>query len=209
VVLCRIGPGAEPDHSALAVVERTETGSGERDSITYEWRRERRYRVQMVERIALGTPYPAVVAKVRAAVRRRAMAGRCTLVVDATGVGAAVLDLLRRAELGCAVEGVILTGGERESYAGGVWRLPKWDLITGMRVMLENRELGLSRRVAGADALAGELAGMGTRMSRGGRVSFGAWRSGEHDDLVIATALACWRAKRRAGGIWGTRSLGL
>jgi hypothetical protein len=29
---------------------------------------------------------------------------------------------------------------------------------------------------------------------------FGAWREGEHDDLVFALALACWGAKKRYGG---------
>ncbi len=159
----------------------------------------------------MGTSYPVqVVERVRTAVvRRGAVAGNCTLVMDATGVGAAVLDLLRGADLGCGIMPVILTAGERERYDGGAWRVPKRDLITGLRVMLEKGELKLSRRVAGADALARELGSMARRTSSGGRVSFGAWKVGEHDDLVIATALGCWRARRKSGGIWGTRSLGL
>jgi hypothetical protein len=129
--------------------------------------------------------------------------------MDATGVGAAVLDLLRGADLRCGIEPVILTAGERERYQAGTWRVPKRDLITGLRVMLEKRELALSRRMAGADMLATDLAAMASRSTSGGRVSFGAWQAGEHDDLVVATALACWRARRKSGGIWGTRSLGL
>ena len=43
-----------------------------------------------------------------------------------------------------------------------------------------------------------------------GRASFGAWREGQHDDLVMAAALACWRAVvkgkgRRAGTQGGER----
>jgi hypothetical protein len=201
--------GQSQDHSALAVVEHVELIQEDRDAVTYERRRERRCRVRFLERVALGTSYPAVVERVRTVVRRGAVAGRCTLVMDATGVGAAVLDLLRGAGLGCGIEPVILTGGERERYKAGAWRLPKRDLITGLRVMLEKRELGLSRRVAGADLLARELGAMASRATSSGRVSFGAWQAGEHDDLVVATALACWRARRKSGGIWGTRSLGL
>ena len=29
--------------------------------------------------------------------------------------------------------------------------------------------------------------------------SYEAWREGDHDDLVLAVALACWRARKRAG----------
>ncbi len=94
---------------------------------------------------------------------------RCTLVMDATGVGAPVLDLLRQANLGC---GIVL-------------------------VMLEKKELALSMRVPSA------------RVSRSGHLSFGTWREGEHDDVVMATALACWRARWRSEGIWGTKSLGI
>jgi hypothetical protein len=63
--------------------------------------------------------------------------------------------------------------------------------------MLEKGELRFSKRVAGAEALKKELARFGSR------------RPVEHDDLVMALALACWRAGLKQPGIWGTRSLGL
>ncbi len=200
--------GKSRDHSALAVVERAELFLDEMDWMTYERKRKRRFRVRYLQRVRLGTPYPEVVARVREVVRAKALARRCTLVLDATGVGAPVLDLLRLAELGCGIEAVIITGGERESHAGGVWHVPKRDLVTGLRVMLEKRELELSRRVAMADALAREMAGMEERVSRSGRESFGAAGSGK-DDLVMACGLACWRAKWKGKGMWGERSLGL
>ncbi len=50
---------------------------------------------------------------------------------------------------------------------------------------------------------------MDVKISDRGRVSYGRSREGEHDDLVIATALACWRASRREPAFFGTRSLGL
>jgi len=54
-----------------------------------------------------------------------------------------------------------------------------------------------------------ELQDFQVRATRQGGASFGAWREGQHDGLVMAAALACWRARWKAGGIWGTRSLGL
>ena len=33
--------------------------------------------------------------------------------------------------------------------------------------------------------------------------SYGAWREGQHDDLVLATAVACWYGDRQPGyGVW-------
>src|SRR5260370_23048349 len=113
--------GQSRDHSALAVVERDEISVGEMDYATYERPRVRRFRMQFLERLALGTPYQTVVERVRQVVRQRPLMGRCTLVMDATGVGAPVLDLLRVANLGGGIVPVNLTGGERESQSGSGW----------------------------------------------------------------------------------------
>ena len=104
---------------------------------------------------------------------------------------------------------MLLTGGEGESCANGVWHAPKRDLITGLQLMLERRELGLPSRLPAARDLAKEIAGMGVTGQRARPGELRRSREGEHDDLVIATALACWRARRRERGIWGMRSLGL
>jgi hypothetical protein len=201
--------GQSRDHSALAVVERDEILVGEMDYATYERPRVRRYRMRYVERLALGTPYQTVVERVRQVVRQRPLMGWCTLVMDATGVGAPVLDLLRATNLGCGIVPVNLTGGELVSQSGSVWNVPKQILISGMLVMLEKKELALSMRVASARVLDKELAGMEALVSRSGNLSFGTWREGEHDDVVMAAALACWRARWKSEGIWGTKSLGL
>ena len=95
--------GKSRDYSALAVVERTEVFLGERDPATFELRVERRYRIRYLERVRLGTPYPDVVERVRTVIGLVALQGRCLLVMDATGVGAPVLDMLRRATLGCGI----------------------------------------------------------------------------------------------------------
>ena len=200
--------GQSRDHSALAVVERADLSLDEIDHVTYERLMERRYRVRFLERVALGTPYPNVVERVREVVRAKPLVGRCTLVVDATGVGAPVVDLLQRAQLGCGIEPVILTGGERESHGDGVWCVPKQDLVTGLRVMLEKRELGLPAKFGASRVLVKELAEMETWTGGRGGLKFGARRDGTHDDLVMASALACWRARRRQPEIWGTKSLG-
>src|ERR1700674_1962632 len=135
--------GQSQDHSALAGVERDEISVGEMDYATYERPRVRRYRMQYVERLALGTPYQTVVERVRQVVRQRPLMGQCTLVMDATGVGAPVVDLLRVANLGCGIVPVNLTGEVLESKSGSVWNVPKQVLISGLLVMLEKKELAL------------------------------------------------------------------
>jgi hypothetical protein len=161
-----------------------------------------------LERLPLGTPYQEVVERVREVARSEALAGRCAVVVDATGVGGAVIDLLRAADLGCEMAAVTITGGPRASRSEGGWTVPKRDLVVGMEVMLETGSLRIAAGLPEGERFIKELTGMRVKVSAGGREQFEAWREGTHDDLVLAAALACWRAR------WGTvghvgRSLGL
>jgi hypothetical protein len=44
------------------------------------------------------------------------------------------------------------------------------------------------------------MADIRVKVTPAGNEQFGAWRQGEHDDLVFAVALACWAAKKRYPG---------
>jgi phage FluMu gp28-like protein len=175
--------GQKRDHAAIAVVEK-EPG-------------EELLRVRHLERMALGTPYPQVVARVKTLVTDEKIAGQCALAVDGTGVGAPVVDLLRDANLGCELAAVTISSGERESFIGGMWSVPKRDLMSGVQVMLEQGEIRIARELRDSAALVRELMDVKMTMSASGHVRLGADGSGEHDDLVIALALACWMSNRK------------
>ena len=192
--------GQRQDHSAIAIVEKP-------DARLAWMAAQKMLVVRRVERIALGTPYPRVVERVREIVQA---IGDCTLVVDGTGVGAPVVELLRSARLGCGVTAVTITGGEKASGSGLAWSVPKRDLIAGVQLALEKGELRIARHMKEVGALVRELidvrvmAGLGT-----GKVRIGADGSGQHDDLVIALALACWRARWAENGYGRERLTGL
>jgi len=196
--------GQRRDYSAIAVVERNEVRRAFLNP------RFEALLVRHVERVPLGTPYPGVVARVREMVRHPELAGQCSLAVDGTGVGAPVVEMLRAAQLGCEMTAVTITGGERQhhyySAGGAAWSVPKQDLIAGVQVLLERGELRIAKRMKEAGALVKEL--VDVRLSQGdkGRVKVGADGCGEHDDLVIALALACWSFKR-ARSMHGVRRL--
>ena len=173
--------GQKRDYSAVVVVERV----AERLNVRY------------VERMALGTPYPLVVERVRGIVRSDELGGDCVLAVDATGVGAPVVDLLRVAALDCPVMPVVLTAGDREGFDGRSWRIPKVDLYTRVQILLEQERLRVAARVREGEALRKELLDVRARQGAGGRVRVGAEGFGEHDDLVMAVALAVWAGRER------------
>jgi hypothetical protein len=122
-----------------------------------------------------------------------------------------VVEMLRGAGLGCEITAVSITGGERESRRAGLWvSVPKRDLIAGVQMALDHGELRIAGKLKERGALVREL--MDVRMTAGpgtGRVRFGADGYGEHDDLVIALALAVWRARRKECGDRGERLTGI
>lgn len=175
--------GQRQDYTALAIVEREHATQRIVSPPML---------VRRVQRVALGTPYPRVVEMIRETVREPKLAGRCVVVVDGTGVGAPVVDMLREPGLACTMTAVMITGGARESRSGGQYvSVPRRDLIGGVQLALEKGELRIALRMKEAGALARELIAM--RAGDDG---------GEHDDLVLALALACWKARRRKS-VWG------
>jgi hypothetical protein len=162
--------------------------------------------LRYAERVALGTSYPQVVERVRYLVGHENLRRQCVVAVDATGVGGPVVDMLRSSQLGCEVSAVNITGGDRETHTGNLWNVPKRDLIAGVQVLLEKRGLKIARGMKETGSLVRELTDVRMTAGSGGKVRIGADGSGQHDDLVIALALACWRAKRIENG-FGTQRL--
>jgi hypothetical protein len=187
--------GQAVDYTAFAVLERQVT-LGELDRATYERPEVVSLRLRYVERMALDTPYPAVVERMYEVVRSSDLLGRCDLVVDGTGVGRPVVDFVQTAGVGCRVWPVSITPGERESYSDGYYRVPKRDLVTKLQLLLQRGALQIAGRMKDGEMLLREMREMRVRVTDEGREQFGVWRSGEHDDLVLAAALSVWAATK-------------
>ena len=145
------------------------------------------FRVRRLERLRLGTPYPDVVQRVKEISELPVIAMARSVVVDGTGVGAPVVDLLRRAGLGCSILPVIITGGGTPStrLSGGYESVPRSKLLTSLQVLVQQGRLVVAKGCKEAEALRREM--LGLKLKGAG--------SEEHDDLAIAVALAVWKAR--------------
>jgi hypothetical protein len=190
--------GQTTDFTALAVLERPPADGGAGDGPAYALRH--------LERFPLGTPYTAIVpAATRLA--NAAPGGAATLVVDQTGVGRAVVDLLRRAPGTGRIVPVTITGGlEVAEQEDGSYHVPKKELVTCLQLLLQSRRLKVARTLPHADTLVQELSNFRVKITEALHETFGAWREGEHDDLVLAVALAAWLAEREPA--WGPDCIG-
>jgi hypothetical protein len=187
--------GQVSDFSTLAIIERIQL-VGDWDPVAFAWKKRTMLRLRYLERIPLGTPYPDVVSRVKDVTRQVASEGVCELVVDGTGVGRPVVDLLRRSGLSCKLSAAIVTGGIAGSYSDGYHHIPKKDLIGGLQLALQLGSLRIAGGMKFGPALVTEMAEMRVRISPSGNEQFGAWREGTHDDLVFAVALACWAVRK-------------
>jgi hypothetical protein len=182
--------GQAQDYSAWVVAKRNE-----RDG------RNAAYDIGHLDRVQ-GARYPAVVAHTRAliaALRAHEPRADIELVVDFTGVGRAVADLLVDEIRGADVELVTITGGYAVTRGEhGEWRVPKRDLASVVQVLLQSSQLRIAEELAHARTLTEELVNFRVKISLAGHDAYGAgaeWREGNHDDLVLALALACWRGE--------------
>ncbi len=193
--------GMRQDYTALAIVKDCVATVGARDRLTYEPEVEARKTLVMAERVALGTGYGRVVEKVREIVESEALREREMVVaVDATGVGAPVVEALRARLRGRGGRGwlnlapVIFTSGQAGHWRNAEYFAPKNELMEGLALAMERRELKMVAGGRFVKELQGELRGMRREMGRKGE----RWRSvGEHDDLVMALALAWWGTQYR------------
>jgi hypothetical protein len=153
--------------------------------------------VSHLERFPLGTEYTAVVDRVKALLNTPPIKGKpACLLVDKTGVGAGVVDHFEHRGIGPIT--ITITGGSSlslEPHAGArrAYRVPKRDLIGAVQVLLQNGRLRIAATLPEADTLRKELQNFRIKIDpRTARDSYEHWREGDHDDLVLATAMACW-----------------
>ncbi len=181
--------GTSADFTALAVVERTRAPDHENPLRTL-----RRYAVRHLVRWPPKTNYHAIAAAV-AALAKTSPLDRPPgplLAVDQTGVGVAVVAMIRKAGIAarlhplCITAGGVVTPGE-----GGSVQVPKKELVGVLQLLLQSRRLAFSP-LPQRDLLVRELENFKDKSPAAGGESLEAWRERDHDDLVLAVALACW-----------------
>jgi hypothetical protein len=172
------------DFSALAVVERS--GPVEKPDLA----------VRHLQRYPLATPYTAIVSAVARLTSSPPMAGRCTLVVDQTGVGRPLVEmLLKEPGIPCVVPVTITGGHDAALMPDRSFHVPKKELVTALQAPLVGRRLKVAAGIPDADILVRELSSFEVKITEAANETFGARRGGQHDDLVLAVALACWLAR--------------
>jgi hypothetical protein len=194
--------GKVTDYSALAIAEErallVESGVP-REPPRPRWPDPPDYAVPWLQRWPLQTPYHAIAAEVGALVTT--LAARrprpvLALYVDGTGVGTAVVELLaRQPALGAILQAVTITAGNGAIRVPGGWHVGKSELVATAQVALQGGRLKVAAGLPEAATLVAELRGFEVKYTEAANQVF-RHREGEHDDLLLAVALALWGAAR-------------
>jgi hypothetical protein len=167
------------------------------------------YRVRQLGRPPLRTPYTEVAEGVLQRIQALCPpdlypeGAEVVLVVDATGVGRGVVDMLynlitqrfRKGDPTISLWPVTITGGTGRVQANGSWiTLPKQELIfTGGFIPLQDGRLKWGPGIPERKVLEEELLNYRKKINIAtNNTQFEPWRESEHDDLLFSTCLAVW-----------------
>lgn len=174
--------GLRRNPSALALIEEVTRATGEFDHVYRVPKIETVLILRDVRPIALQTPYAELPHLLERYLGRLPQGFPVRLAVDATGVGAPVVELFRLAGLPADLKPIVITGGESVSRLPHAVTVPRDALLQNLRIRLECRDFRIPEALSYLPALQDELSSLGVR-------------DNHPDDLAFALALALWSAR--------------
>jgi hypothetical protein len=148
-----------------------------------------------LEQAQVKTSYTEIIRRINEILSNPLLVKRTELVIDATGIGAPLFDMLKAH--GLAPVGVTITAGEHEAPSDMGYKVPKIVLIDSIQALLHTQRVNMSDKIS--PALREEFSRQMTefKVKKNGKME--AWNEQTHDDLVIAFGLCCWHFIKRYG----------
>ena len=99
---------------------------------------------------------------------------------------------------------VTITGGRGNPHHDEYgWKVPKKELVGVIQKLLGSKRLRLAKGLHNVEQITNELRAFKEKMKPdGGDSSLEAWREKDHDDVVLAMAIALWVAEKGSRQLW-------
>ena len=136
--------------------------------------------------------YVKIVERVGKIVEAAGGQDRVDIIIDATGVGAAVADIFW--DQGIPVTKAMITSGTRAHWEHRIQYIPKADLIGKANKLLQQRRVKIASGLKEAQVLQDEIRNYRYQITTNRSQTFGPWRASQHDDVLFSLCLALWRA---------------
>ena len=181
--------GQANDWTAISVIEKVVKGYGVLN--------QNQLYLRHIERPSIGTEYPAIVDRIAAIFKSPALEEhRKAVVIDYTGLGRPVYDMMRERGFNRSLNAISITSGMDMTYTNGHYDVPKRELVTSLQIALQNNLLKVAKGLPEANAFIEEMSNFQTKISDAGRDTYNG-RSGVHDDIVMSVAMGVWLAGER------------
>lgn len=149
------------------------------------------YFLHWAYRFPLKMPYPRMVKAVAGFLNQHPIKSNYSLIVDYTGVGAPVFDMLSKENLRPVA--FTITGGKDASVKNRYKvNVPKTDVVNILQVVVQNQLIRIPKSLKVIEQLKKEIQNFSMKISGNATTSFGALKSDIHDDLVMSLAMALW-----------------
>ena len=190
VYLVGVDLGQSHDYTAISIIRRKKM----LDRVHNGVEKYRQYDLVHLERPPLGTPYPAIIDRLKEL--KGKLDGYSIIVVDATGVGAPVVDMLRKEKLKPVP--IVIHGGQSVHTEKGSHHVPKRDLVSTLQVLFQTGRFRIAAGLKLGRIFEAELQNFKAKINIStGHDSYEAWRDSENDDTVLSAAIAAWVGEKR------------
>lgn len=193
--------GKVKDNSALTMLQR--------DPLPVPLpKRKWRYTVRWIALWPLGTKY-TILAEDLSKLYQNPKVSKSRLAADNTGVGQAVLDLIREKQVDARLIPITSHGGQISHFdvAEQAWHTAKRDMVASLQVILQSGLLDIDDRVPHLDRVRKELVSYRETITRAKNTTFAA-DSSQHDDIVSSLMMAVWLGEQDGGGSASEISVG-
>jgi hypothetical protein len=137
--------------------------------------------------------YPEVVDDTRRLMQQPELLDETHLLIDMGGVGEAVYDMMREAQLNPI--GIRITGGNAVSRTPEGYNVSKEILVSALIAAFQTRRISFRRGLSvDPRTIQQELQAFQVKLSKKENNLFEA-QAGEHDDIVMSLAMAAWYVK--------------
>jgi len=201
--------GQTVDRAAISIIERSERLQVA-PNVPGQYRPENdktisHYRLMHLEEAPQGTPYPVIVRRIKTIMEIPELMGRAILVIDYTGVGHPVYDMMIEAALSPIK--ITTTKGYKINEEDKGYSVPKQDIVTVLQVLLQTGRFEYTKKLKLAERFEEQMREFRIKMDkRTAHVRYENLTDDIHDDTVISVALPVWYAERTMGGMRDIRT---
>lgn len=158
-----------------------------------------RYHVVWIERMRQS--YPDVQDRIKTLIESNELKFETELIVDATGVGRAVIDNMRRKKLNPIA--ITITGGNQVTRTDEGYNVPKRDLSAALQFVFQSQRIKFADfpetdvyQTPSKEVIIRELQSFTVRINRHAHDQYEA-AAGVHDDIVLSLAMGLWYAEKQ------------